>query len=71
MEPKEISEGKFIIVSEEVVGMKRMRCPTGSETGKNFPLDELSTRLYTERGKDNMLATDRTTERRTSSRKDA
>lgn len=43
MQPEELSEGKFTNVSEEVVGIKRMKCPRGSDTGKNFPLDELCT----------------------------
>lgn len=70
MQPEELSDGKFININEEVVGIKRMRCPRGSDTGKNFPLEELSDILHTERGKNTMLETDLNTQRMTN-RKDA
>lgn len=49
-----------------------MRCPRGSDPGKNFTLDELSgAMLHAERGKDKMLETDLNIERSTTKRKDA
>ena len=65
MQPEGLSEGGFININEEVVMMKRMRHPRGSNTRKNFTLNRLSEIFHdTERGKANMLEADLQTQMR-------
>lgn len=60
-----LSEGEFINMKQEVVVMKRMRCPRGRDTSKNLTLNELLEIFHnTERGKEKMLEADPQTDAR-------